>query len=54
MLKNLSDFLSLLTLVLFTVISSRFLVLMATGVEKDDNTQSRFSLLKDYINNEEE
>ena len=54
MLKNLSDYLSLLSLVLFTVISSRFFVLMATGVEKDDNSQSRLALLKDYINNEEE
>lgn len=54
MLKNLSDFLSLFTLILFTVISSRFFVFMATGIEKDDNSQSRFALLKDYIDNEEE
>ena len=54
MLKTLSDYLSLFTLVLFTVIASRFFVLMATGLEKDDNSQSRFALLKDYINNEEE
>ncbi|MBO4919035.1 MAG: hypothetical protein J5365_02650 [Erysipelotrichaceae bacterium] len=54
MLKNLSDYLSLLSLILFTAISSRFFVLMATGIEKDDNSQSRLALLRDYIDNEEE
>ncbi len=55
MLKNLSDYLSLFTLIVMNLYALRFFISSLTPPDqKDDNTLSRKQLLKDYINNTEE
>lgn len=55
MLKNLSDYLSLFTLIVLSIYALRLFISSLTPYEeKDDNTLSRKQLLKDYLNNDEE
>lgn len=55
MLKNISDYLSLFTLVFMSIYALRFFLSSLNPYDnKDDNTFSRKQLLKEYINNDEE
>ena len=54
MLKNISDYLSLFSLLFFTGMAFRIFLFSISDIVKDDNTLSRRELLRDYINNEEE
>ena len=54
MLKNLSDYASILTLILMTGLSVRFFIVSVVGNEKDDRSQSRLQLIRDYLDNTEE
>lgn len=54
MLKNISDYLSLMTLIFISAYSVYVFLLSMVNREKDDVTTSRMQLLKDYLNNEEE
>ncbi len=55
MLKNISDYISLATLLFMTVYALRVFVFAITRNEEDeDNTLSRRQLIRDYINNTEE
>ncbi|MBQ5443985.1 MAG: hypothetical protein IJK53_02960 [Erysipelotrichaceae bacterium] len=54
MLKNISDYLSLMTLIFVSAYSVYVFLLLIVNREKDDTTTSRMQLLKDYLNNEEE
>ena len=54
MLKNISDYLSMMTLIFMSAYSVYAFLLSLTNREKDDNSASRLQLLKDYLNNEEE
>ncbi len=54
MLKNISDYLSLMTLIFISAYSVYVFLLSMANREKDDVTTSRMQLLKDYLNNEEE
>lgn len=54
MLKNLSDYASVLTLILMTGLSFRFFIVSVIGNEKDDRSQSRLQLIRDYLDNTEE
>ena len=54
MLKNLSDYISIFTLILMTVLSFRFFIVSVMGKEKDDNSRSRLQLIREYIDNTEE
>ena len=54
MLKNISDYLSIMTLLFISLYSLHVFLLAILSREKDDNTLDRMELLKDYLNNEEE
>ena len=56
MLRNLSDYLSLLTIIVLTLNALHVFVLSLVSVENDRNTNFRekLQMIKDYINNEEE
>ncbi|MCR4634083.1 MAG: hypothetical protein K5648_08170 [Erysipelotrichaceae bacterium] len=54
MLKNISDYLSLMTLIFISAYSVYVFLLSMSRGEKDDTTYSRRQLLRDYLNNEEE
>jgi hypothetical protein len=54
MLKNLSDYASIVTLILMTVLSFRFFLFSVMNREKDDNSRSRMQLIREYIGNTEE
>ncbi len=56
MLRNLSDYLSLLTIITLTLNALHAFVLSLVSVENDRNTNFRekIQMIKDYINNEEE
>ncbi len=54
MLKNISDYLSLMTLIFISAYSLYVFLLSVSNREKDDTTLSRRQLLRDYLNNEEE
>ena len=54
MLKNISDYLSMMTLLFITGYSLHAFLLAILSREKDDNTSDRMELIRDYINNEEE
>ncbi len=54
MLKNISDYLSMMTLIFMAAYAVYVFLLSFFSREKDDNTLSRRQLLKDYLNNEEE
>lgn len=55
MLRNISDYLSLTTLILITLYAIRtYLLMIIKRQDTDDNSLSRMELLRDYIYNEEE
>ena len=54
MLKNISDYLSMMTLIFMTAYAIYVFLMSVINREKDDNSTSRLQLLKDYLNNEEE
>ena len=54
MLKNISDYLSLMTLIFMCAYGIYVFLLSIINREKDDTSLSRRQLLKDYLNNEEE
>jgi len=54
MLKNLSDYLSLLTLLFIAFNALRFFIISFVETERDDHSISRIQLIRDYLNNEEE
>ena len=56
MLRNLSDYLSLLALVILTANAFHALILSLIPVEKgqESNFREKIEMIKDYINNEEE
>ena len=54
MLKNISDYLSIMTLIFISAYSAYVFLLSIINTEKDDNSLSRMQLLRDYLNNEEE
>ncbi len=54
MLKNISDYLSLMTLIFISVYAVYVFLLSIINREEDNNQLSRLQLLKDYLNNEEE
>ena len=54
MLKNLSDYLSLFSLIFFFFYGLRVLVWSFTNDKVNEEIMSRFELLNDYQNNEEE
>ena len=56
MLRNLSDYLSLLSLIIMTIYALHAFILSLVNIEKDLNTNVRekLEMIKDYINNEEE
>ena len=54
MLKNISDYLSIMTLIFITAYSIHAFLLAILSRENDDNTLDRMELLRDYLNNEEE
>ena len=56
MLRNLSDYLSLLTIIALTLNALHAFILSLVSVENDRNTNFRekLEMIKDYINNEEE
>lgn len=56
MLRNLSDYLSLFTLIFISIYALHFVMLSFIDRESDVNNDHslRAELLKDYINNEEE
>ncbi|MBQ2510477.1 MAG: hypothetical protein II529_06630 [Erysipelotrichaceae bacterium] len=54
MLKNLSDYASIVTLILMTVLSFRFFLVSVMNREKDDNSRSRMQLIREYLDNTEE
>ena len=54
MLKNISDYLSLMTLIFMCAYGIYVFLLSIINREKEDTTLSRRQLLKDYLNNEEE
>ena len=55
MLKNFSDYLSLLFLIIFSIIAVRFFIIsIIPQNDEEDDIYSRKELLKDYLNNTEE
>ena len=56
MLKNISDFLSLLTLIIATLYASHVFILSIIRRKDydEDRSSSRLQLLRDYLNNEDE
>lgn len=54
MLKNISDYLSLVTLIFISGYAIYVFLLSILSREKDDTSLSRMQLFKDYLNNEEE
>lgn len=54
MIKNLNDLLSLVILIIFTLFSVRLLVFAFVTKGEEDNKVSRWKLLKEYNDNEEE
>lgn len=54
MLSNISDFLSLLSLLAATIYAFRIFVLSFINREKDDKSISRLQLIRDYLDNDEE
>ncbi len=54
MLKNLSDYISLFTMIFMCFYAIDVFILSFVNKDKDDNTTSRWELLKDYLDNEEE
>ena len=54
MLKNISDYLSLMTLIFMSIYAIYIFLLAILSREKDDVSVSRMQLLRDYLNNEEE
>ena len=54
MLGNISDYLSLLALLLATLYAFRIFVLSFVNREKDDKSISRMQMIRDYLDNEEE
>ena len=54
MLKNISDYLSMMMLLFITAYSLHIFLLAILSREKDDNSLDRMELLRDYLNNEEE
>ncbi|MBQ3295134.1 MAG: hypothetical protein IJH00_01425 [Erysipelotrichaceae bacterium] len=56
MLRNLSDYLSLLTIIMLTINALHAFILSLISVEKDRNTDfhEKLEMIRDYINNEEE
>jgi len=54
MLKNISDYLSLMTLIFVSAYAVHIFLLSILSREKDDNSASRMQLLRDYLDNEEE
>ncbi|MBO7677067.1 MAG: hypothetical protein J6S49_06100 [Erysipelotrichaceae bacterium] len=56
MLRNLSDYLSLLTIIVLTLNALHAFILSLVKVETDRNNNftEKIEMIKDYINNEEE
>ena len=56
MLRNLSDYLSLLTIIILTINALHAFLLSLISVENDRNTNfhEKLEVIRDYINNEEE
>jgi len=56
MLKNISDYISLVTLLILAIYSLHVFALSLVNIEKDinNNIRERIELIKDYNNNEEE
>lgn len=54
MLKNISDYLSFFTLIFFAIYSFRLFLVSSFRRERDDNTQDRLQLLREYVDNTEE
>ena len=54
MLNNISDYLSLVSLILMTVYALRICVSAFITTERDERISNRIDLIRDYINNEEE
>ena len=56
MLKNVSDYLSLLTLIIANVYALHFFILSIIRRKDydEDRSSTRLQLLKDYLNNEDE
>lgn len=55
MLKNISDYLTLLFLIVFCISAIRFFIIsIIPADDEEDDMISRKELLKDYLNNTEE
>lgn len=56
MLRNLSDFLSLFTIIVLTIYALHAFLLSLISVENDGNSNFRekLEMIRDYISNEEE
>ena len=54
MLKNISDYLSFTTLLTISIYGFYVFLMSIVSRETEDNSRDRRTLLRDYINNEEE
>lgn len=54
MLNNISDYLSILTLIFATIYALRICLSAFIVKDRDEATDSRLKLIRDYIDNEEE
>ncbi|MBR5754837.1 MAG: hypothetical protein IKX97_03320 [Erysipelotrichaceae bacterium] len=54
MLENISDYLSLFTLITFTLMALRIFVVFIFNRQIESQALSKWQLIKDYINNDEE
>lgn len=54
MLKNISDYLSLLVLIVFSFMMLRIFLVFTLNRQIQSQSLNRWKLIKDYINNEEE
>ncbi|MBR4461011.1 MAG: hypothetical protein IKS51_00235 [Erysipelotrichaceae bacterium] len=54
MLLNISDYLSLLVLILFSLIAFRFFLVFVFNRQIETQQLSKIQLIRDYLNNDEE
>ena len=54
MLKNLSDYLSFMTLIFFVVVALRIFLVFILNRQIESQSLNRINLIRDYINNDEE
>lgn len=54
MIKNLNDLFTFICLIVIMIISIRIFVISIVTKKNNDSKVNRFSLIKDYIDNEEE